>query len=73
MAVREAAALLSSLGAGGDDYAGRGPDAGGLLAEAAAAAPSAGSAPMQTLDAVDAALDWVAPEAKARSLSVLTG
>lgn len=65
MVVREAAALLGTLAAGGDDYAGRGPEAGGLLAAAAAAAPEPSSAPMAALDEISAALDWALPAAKA--------
>ncbi|KAK9846574.1 hypothetical protein WJX81_006840 [Elliptochloris bilobata] len=64
VAAREAAALLATLAKGGDDYAGRGPAEGGLLAAAAAAAPGSDSAPMAALGAIDAALDWVAPNAK---------
>jgi len=65
VAVREAAAVLASLGAGGDDAVGRSPDAGSLLAAAAAAAPGAGSAATRALDGIDAALEWSAPEGKA--------
>lgn len=67
VAVREAAALLGTLAAGGDNYAGRGPEAGGLLAAAAAAAPEPGSAPLAALDEISAALDWALPAAKART------
>lgn len=65
VAAREAAAMLATLGGGGDDYASRGPEPGGLLAAAAAAAPGADSEPLRALDAIDAALDWAALEAKA--------